>query len=722
MVSVCRDPEFWVFLGAWEPVVHVLEKARLWGTWCPCHDYETEFAQGRKCQWKGRRLHQAEAFVQGTCEILQDYRDHLTLEMCGGLHWVHHAILSIAGTTIAALRLKFSFLGKLPWLFVQVLDNPARILREFGKVPLEQHHRRTRYLMSRFKGAIEKMLTGEAPPEALVHEVNRMRTYKLDEAEVEGYHANMTRICSRCRSAKIPGAFAEIRHKQNLNDLLQAMKTELGQELVCHHWNTCKSILRAGTTKHGGRGKKMPWREFVDRFYMTGRFTPSVFRKSTKGETWNQHSGPSRRALKAEEKMLLSFTKSVFVVGSTYTLPAIEDGAPPNVFTVLAWDASSSKVIETYDEEDHRLHATVQVHAVWQEEENALEVFVAQEPDHLTLHEFSADSQQFRNSILRWKVVASEHDGCQRLEDPEDPTASLDAFGEDMPVLLLIEWLRDNGWESHEGKVVHTAESRMFDIRNSVGKRSYFQVLRRWDELRERIGRMTSTEPVAFYMCWLRGIEVPGGFSAAYYKQRLQGTSPEEVVAAASRDFDPDLIAPRGPAIEDGPEFVQPQRDDVVVPYENADDALSCDDVVLPASSAPSQSSTSSSSSSSDSSGSAVEEEHGESSSAVEDDLVEPEPPVVWPAYIEGQRVTHETNDIHGYDRLLVRCPCHPGCSKRRETTARLLPGTGPRECVGFLACWVLAAPHCAEHEHRSRQWRPDEDALREWLAANPEV
>ena len=89
-----------------------------------------------------------------------------------------------------------------------------------------------------------------------------------------------------------------------------------------------------------------------------------------------------------------------------------------------------------------------------------------------------------------------------------------------------------------------------------------------------------------------------------------------------------------------------------------------------------------------------------------------------WPSAIEGGRLTIEdrTHLPGGYHRLVVKCPWHVACMKRRNTN--LCSSLGVREPLAFLAVWVQAGEGLSSGDHRRHL--PSMAEQRRWLEANP--
>lgn len=82
------DHEFMMWIEILSVPLGIAEEARLWGTWCACHDIHSEAERhaAQACEMKSRRLHQARAYINAVCEKLVAWQSRLTLGDCDNIH------------------------------------------------------------------------------------------------------------------------------------------------------------------------------------------------------------------------------------------------------------------------------------------------------------------------------------------------------------------------------------------------------------------------------------------------------------------------------------------------------------------------------------------------------------------------------------------------------------------------------------------------------------
>ena len=107
------------------------------------------------------------------------------------------------------------------------------------------------------------------------------------------------------------------------------------------------------------------------------------------------------------------------------------------------------------------------------------------------------------------------------------------------------------------------------------------------------------------------------------------------------------------------------------------------------------------------------------SSSGSADDVVQAPVAHDWLATLLGCKLRFEdrTHASGHYARLIITCPHHDDCHKRRNVGRRQCLNYGRREPLAFLAAWVQSGPVC----HNAAQHRthvPTLEQQRAWLAA----
>ena len=256
--------------------------------------------------------------------------------------------------------------------------------------------------------------------------------------------------------------------------------------------------------------------------------------------------------------------------------------------------------------------------------------------------------------------------------------------------MLQLEELRDRGWVGVDAHVTSTLANKQYCRRGIDNRRDYVEVFLKFDDL-PHVQQLPSDQVHAFYQCPLQGYEVPAGRKAAWYQAVL-----------ANGGALPDDVPERG-----GPIVCPPPAAVAPAPLQDAD-IVQGDDEVLENDEDDASSSTSSSSSSSSSQRGACE--------ADDDEVVHPGDEERWPAFIEGCRVRVERRAEH--HRLIVRCPHHANCTKRRNIGPPRRMQLGRREPVAFLGAWLSLGHNHGQGCHPN----PTSPEMRAWLDANPDV
>jgi hypothetical protein len=127
----------------------------------------------------------------------------------------------------------------------------------------------------------------------------------------------------------------------------------------------------------------------------------------------------------------------------------------------------------------------------------------------------------FTGSLRSWSLDVSDTEGCFHLADARVVKSDCGLMDAECPVFLLLQHLRASEWNPTQGRVVHSIHGREFSMCRLSRRREYLQVLVRWGEL-ARDG-MTSTEPLAFYACLLKGFDVKPFEGAGTYRALLAG-------------------------------------------------------------------------------------------------------------------------------------------------------------------------------------------------------
>ena len=358
-------------------------------------------------------------------------------------------------------------------------------------------------------------------------------------------------------------------------------------------------------------------------------------------------------------------------------------------------------------------------------EDGALTTFRLEDPLRVDLLAFTGNGSlaEVRGQIKKWEARPSTVDGCIELFAPSALSTGLKLSSKNMPVLCLLEELRDAGWMPVERTVQHTSDGeRVFDCRKPTASRFYLQAVLASAELFRR-GAMEfrSGCPQTFYkhllaapaaarqampakeraiaMARLEGDEVKIAMleSAAKRYRRSPPPAPVAIDDEFGGDDPDDLGEPAAPPpLPPPPQPVSPE-------------ATTSNSSPTSSSSTTSSTSSSSSSGSDSSEGNAGEEFGGEQPPGSPNDAL-------YPNFILGQRVALRMR-IDGGQGLFVSCnnPAHgPRCSKYRSL--RLETSIyGERAAEYYLGAWLEGS--FQEHDVPHQAWKPGRALVRAYQA-----
>lgn len=336
-----------------------------------------------------------------------------------------------------------------------------------------------------------------------------------------------------------------------------------------------------------------------------------------------------------------------------------------------------------------------------------IETFTMEDPCVKDVLALLGDSMLDIGAWRTWSWRPSDVEGCVALHAPRPLQAQQRLSDKAVPVLSLLQFLRDAGFNGVSAKVVHRAGdgARVFDRRRVVSKRAYLQCVISRDELAiAGVNEFSSVAPQAFYELLLRSkTPIPEGLSAKEYRRRLALMDGDQVALAS---LDRETVLASAPAPRQ-PQAAKRARDWSVAGSSSSERAVGGAGDADEGSS----SSSSSSGSSSDSSGSTPAAVAG---GEEENDG--------FPLTIGGQtlqRVKGRHDHKWSYcDRLALSCNNleHPRCTRGRSialgTTefGRLAP-------IYYLGAW-LRMSHLSADAHK--RYRPDAEAMREFAASWP--
>jgi hypothetical protein len=604
------------------------------------------------------------------------------------------------------IRLRFAWVKHAPYTFANV-SIPAvakSILDEWEERGEEHQHRVTRHLIHTLKADIEVVANGgEASPELLA-EQRIFRTMPLNEAPIEGYHAEVAKVTQRAHAGKAPYVFAEIRMDTNMVRLRRWCEKPGGSAVVAYEWARFKRVIRLDLTM---RSPKIKVKAFLSFFYRLRDEAVGPIHTLTK--QWAHRLGPSLQERSMATKLKQEYTSKLLEVTCFYTLPGLDSSV--QCFVVLRKCTGMEKVVDVGKADDLRDHHVLQMYSVWRSEggegypPNIMTVVPDLEPTTVVVWQLVETWTQFREGLRVWKSSESDTVGCIDLSQPKVvDSCSID--DDKCPTVLLLEELRSRGWVAQESVVTHTHASKVYSCSGVWTRSEYLRVLLKWDIVFNHIASMKSNLPKTYYQCLLRDIAVPPGEKSKFYANVLKANG-----VAAAEELD---------ALEDEAEAVVQERqalaDDEAPPLQDEDAVQEdCEQELLQAIGESSSSSSSSSSS-------------GDEAPGAPGAPVAPAAPDVvqagdeWPSVIDGAHVKSDTyvGAHQAYHRLIVSCQHHVGCLRKHNTGLRQTATLGKREPLAFLAVWHQGGIGRSKAQHRD--FYPTLAAMQAWLDANPAV
>ena len=713
----CADRFFMQKVLLLSDPLDLMERTRLFGTWCACCDLDSKAA----CLHRGRRLHQAASEVDNLAMCIHAWGAEITLEECLGSGEMLQSLVSVCSQMVAEIRLRFQWLRSLPYILASCADQATaeEAVRQFDENPGRQH-RCTIEFMSRLGPDLRAVAQGGPASRALKSEQQVWRLASLTEASIEGYHAQVAKEVARARHSKLPSVFSALRANSNFARLKSWARQDHGKDIICHEWNRFKRVVKLFHTERSGRPR---FDAFVSKFYR--------LRADAAGDvhlwcdTWSSRLAEPLGERTAMQKMRREFLACVLPVGTYVSLPRIGD-QPVQVYSVVGWYTGQEKLVDISGVADMRDLATLQPMSIWREDAagaayppRSITIYMLDEPRVVDLQTLIPGWSALRESMFAWSCSVSDVEGCFQLDTP---VLAEDAVKGREPMILKLETLRESGWKPHYGRVQHSREDRLFGANDVANKHDYVEVLLNWDRL-PHAHTMKSGGCIDYYRCLLAHLEVPFGYKAKVYAKILKSGVVDKDALENESFEDDTVLAPK-------PSQPEPLADlDVVLPRPIEDE---------PADGADSSSSSSSSSSSAAPVIAAALAPPPEAAAALAPppEAPPPEAPAAlapprdidpaargdgWPDTIDG--ATCKVEDRPGaYHRLRLKCKWHEdqGCRTSRVTTMPRAATVGRLEAISYLAVWHRQgrALSCHDHQHKYRPtWAEQEAWIHETAA-----
>jgi hypothetical protein len=253
-----RHTDFVAYVTRW------LVGAMQWGAGCDCHENLLKSGESIACDWKGRRLVRAHAFVVAELTRVLEASTKWSAET-----WMlsHAALIELQGCIRATCHLArrvFAWLDRLPYLLAR-LGEPGvarRCVEQWESCRADEHHRVSRkYMAGALRADIDAVRPdGSGISARLDVALMGFRGIPFDDSVAEGPHARSMRIARHSRRSCWPWIASSLRLGQNLRDareLLSGVDADL-RALWCSH----TSIIRVGG-RWPLQGKKISRQKFL---------------------------------------------------------------------------------------------------------------------------------------------------------------------------------------------------------------------------------------------------------------------------------------------------------------------------------------------------------------------------------------------------------------------------------------------------------------------------
>ena len=217
-----KDIELWVFIQAVAPLTQKSDRLRHWGGGCSCH--ETELLCGRKvaCEKKGHAP-------------------------SGGALDKTSAFFGEQVSWLAELRQRLSWLGKLPYWFVDATDptvaNPT--LKSLRSVATSGD-RSQLHVVGRLTCNGSRI---SAIPQALIDEQEVFRRMRRSSSGIERWHCSVRLVKVRSDRPRIPWLFVSKFVSEPTIKAFDAMPS--GRSCILFEWQRWSFVLQAQCRKQG---------------------------------------------------------------------------------------------------------------------------------------------------------------------------------------------------------------------------------------------------------------------------------------------------------------------------------------------------------------------------------------------------------------------------------------------------------------------------------------
>ena len=595
---------------------------------------------------------------------------------------------------------------------------------------------------------------GEPVSIALADEVKILQSIPLDEGPGEGYHRQTHLTMERAQASSAPWVMASVRHKQSLdlNKTLLNTYGEKGAKVFKYEWRNFKRVLQP-SMKNKWRNVRMTDGKFYNKLYRLDEVADE--------DNWDDAfrdvgSGPNQRPPPdSATKVKSQYLVSVYKEKSFYSFPTsrsevagdgqLHDVAETVYFQVLGVyspQGRMQRIASAHEETDVLSTARTAICAQYLEkweadperedrrEDNVVTAFFDTDPFYINILDI-VPFQVAASSMAEWDSNASSTRDCIDLKNPRRTHLQFDALGDNVPAYVPLRALRDIGWTSRAGKVIHDRESpRILDIRSVQSKVLYLQTLLRLPELLDVNATVHSGEPPTYYALVLQQVKVEAGLGRKTYVDMLAPII-KGMPALGNGDADDEPHEPEPIALEDGndnddssdggfelgggdPVPARRRRRAKAAPKPKA---LSPDGKARP-NDGPASPSSDPSDKASDSSTGSSSSVTSDGSFALAGKGARSEVSG-WFQIPNGPKIKLDKYKPVGkrvYLRIIAQCGVHgKACEKKRNVTHCVSLGKG--EPIAYLSAWWELASTCSRDKHTQRNFRVPMDLVRTWHA-----
>jgi len=546
-VDRCKDAKLQRFTEVshrllWKP----LEASRRWGMTCDCpHHVQQRIDHAKKhirCSRNGHKLGTAWDFIQTLATDLEEGVARLTPGDCEDDVDVCTFVHDMALQAATSLRLRFKYLGVVPWRFAGAgrPEVAQECIDQMKARPLSDHDPVAQDIWRQLQSDLERCAGGGGVSPALQRMLTWMGDITLDESAGEGFHRSISHENCRCHNATTVHLKRSVCYKNMLADIRQFMRVygERGKSVIAFEWKHYTRLLRISGKRW--RGVKMPASEFMSILYRENERA---------NEDWSRiiqalpnvrpvvpEKATDRETLEREWLVATLRANQYYTLNRSVEEPTPDGGtqevATEEVFQVLSLQHAKNRphlVHTVQSADDPVLISGVSLGVVicrhWVAPNidlpNGARLVFPEGPVEWVAPARIANFSFWFSTLTLWKRCCARSDapGCLMLTEAEDALPRYPLTDERCPVLTIIKAMQAKGWLPIQGHVLHKDLSVTYDGREAVRMRWYYTLL--LFALRSSLplasGEIPSQEPGSFYRLLLKGIATQAGLGDKHY-------------------------------------------------------------------------------------------------------------------------------------------------------------------------------------------------------------